>query len=375
MAFNAARSARTEVARMVPSIEDMIRELFERGYSMYDMRPLVMSELRRLEQDVVNGGSHKPRIGATELILSVLGFADKSEFRVALDAIRMKQIEKAKEQALQWSDEEKEAKIRLMFENVHTLDEIRRLVFLEQEDDRPRDEAIYQRRLINNIILKVLGLKSKEEFKNARHKLVARNHYRKLRETGFFEGKKAALERDGHRCVVTGETKNLTIHHIDGDEDYNDLHNLVTVTRKVQAAIHNGARGFAPKNMEDWKKRNPRYAQLLTTRLEYLNKYVDHIRKMGFSSACIECIPTNRLFGPDKLYARIHLNIRSKRGSGSYWVVVLEPTGLHRDPEEFEFRSYYDEEDDEDDLGSDEFGLDEDLEGEDWNGEVGPDDE
>jgi 5-methylcytosine-specific restriction endonuclease McrA len=45
--------------------------------------------------------------------------------------------------------------------------------------------------------------------------------------------------RDGYKCVVTGVTTQLEVHHITyarlGDEDLSDL---VTVTRKVHQNIH-----------------------------------------------------------------------------------------------------------------------------------------
>ncbi len=333
--------------------------------------------LRRLERNDVNGSSRKARVGAKQFILSVLGFENKSEYDAALTVVRMKLEEKAKEEALQWSDEEKESQIRSMSEKGDTFDEIRELFFLGQEEQESRSEAIHRRIVIDNIILRVLGLRTKDEFKRQRHNLLARNRYRRTRETGFFEGKKAALERDGHRCVVTGEIENLTIHHIDGNESNNNLVNLVTVSRKVQTILHNGVRAMAPKDIEYWQRQAPPYAERLRERLDLIQKYVAHVRSKGHESACLECISGYNLFGPAQHHKKLHITDRMKRLDYSYWVAVLEPTGLHEEPKEFVPRGYsdWDKEDDEDDLGSDELGFDEGLEDEEQSGADDLDDE
>lgn len=61
---------------------------------------------------------------------------------------------------------------------------------------------------------------------------------RALRDkTGFPQARKAALVRDGRRCVVTGAGSPLEVHHIDGNPSNNDLANLVTLAKEVHASI------------------------------------------------------------------------------------------------------------------------------------------
>lgn len=71
------------------------------------------------------------------------------------------------------------------------------------------------------------------EFNKKRAKVKSRIRY----HSGFPKARKMALERDGHKCVATGATLGLEVHHIDGDCTNNELHNLVTIHKKIHRMI------------------------------------------------------------------------------------------------------------------------------------------
>ena len=87
---------------------------------------------------------------------------------------------------------------------------------------------------------------------NARIKEQKRAHYERKglvrvkedREARWFGGmREAALARDGHMCVKCHKTKNLVVHHKDGEgrgskAPNNELHNLETLCRGCHAALH-----------------------------------------------------------------------------------------------------------------------------------------
>ncbi len=57
-------------------------------------------------------------------------------------------------------------------------------------------------------------------------------------KSGYTEKvRKLCLERNDHKCVVTGETENLEVQHIDGNHTNNELTNLVTLYRDLHVMI------------------------------------------------------------------------------------------------------------------------------------------
>ncbi len=147
------------------------------------------------------------------------------------------------------------------------------------------------------------------------------------------------LERDGNKCVISGIRASIAVHHIGGDRSNNDLSNLVTLSKEVHEAIHNGARSYVGKDLEYWKQREPDYVSDLNHRLEYMEKYVSYLREVGHSEATIECTHGHILFGPDHICRKLNIGPAKKRGSGWYRVAVLQPTSLHEEPDEYELHS------------------------------------
>jgi len=337
---------------MSTEVEAKIRELFKSRYSLYDLRRTALPKMKRAE--------------ATRIILSTLGFKDANEYEMAMLGIEKAKAELIARQSMQWADEEKTERMKTLFEEGHTLREIRVAVFPEETPERTRNEVNDDILLKTAIILRALNLGSRNDFMIARENLLARKKRKKRRDSGYFGVRASILERDNSRCVVTGSTLKLEVHHIDGDESNNNPANLVTVSKKIQTILHNGVRAMVPKDIEYWQRRAPQYAEHLREGLDLMQKYVAYIRSKGHESARVECISGEHLFGPTQYHRKLHINDRRKRPDYGYWVAVLEPTGFHEEPEEFVPRGYsdWDEEDDEDDLGSDELYFNEGLEDE-----------
>ncbi len=77
------------------------------------------------------------------------------------------------------------------------------------------------------------GCDTWKEFAKKRAKVKSRIRY----HSGFPKARKMALERDGHKCVATGATLDLEVHHIDGDCTNSELYNLVTIHKKIHRMI------------------------------------------------------------------------------------------------------------------------------------------
>ncbi|MDF1537670.1 MAG: HNH endonuclease signature motif containing protein [Candidatus Thorarchaeota archaeon] len=298
--------------------ERQIQELFSKGYDIRELCPIVFP--------------NTPMKISEKQVLSHLGFSTRREYTAAS---RTKQAEQAKEEATRWNDKEKANAIKNLFEQEFRLDEIRRGAFPEIFEITSKSEFYYQREIVNQIIYEVLECKDGADFKRIRNNLRKRNQHRRKRESGYFEARKAALERDGNKCVVTGLEENLQIHHIDGDDTNNKLENLITVCRDIQMVIHNGARGLSTDIMRYWKSTRPSYAETVQQRIDCLTEYAIHLRKRGYPNATMECIPAKTLLGPSGLRVKLSFNPRMKRSSGCYWVVALKPTGFHVSPDEY----------------------------------------
>lgn len=64
-----------------------------------------------------------------------------------------------------------------------------------------------------------------------------------LRETfEYTEFRKAVLKRDNYKCTITGETKDLQVHHLDSFKNFpdkrTDVDNGVTITKDMHKLIH-----------------------------------------------------------------------------------------------------------------------------------------
>jgi len=81
------------------------------------------------------------------------------------------------------------------------------------------------------------------------------------------------LKRDGYCCRITGSSKKLDVHHIDGNRSNNDLSNLVTLSRELHRAVHYG---FDPQQVEE-----------NGLRLLWMRKYVYYLKQHGYPNASL----------------------------------------------------------------------------------------
>jgi hypothetical protein len=275
-----------------------------------------------------------------EKVLSILGFNDKSDYEAAQEVSHRGQPLLA-EKVANWEDQEKKEKILELFISLEKLGKIRHKVFPEWLQGRTSEAHRYYKTLADRIILRVLECKDWDDYNRKRRNLHARRRYQKRKEEGTLRNKaaiKAALERDGHKCVISGAKKGISVHHIDGDRINDRLDNLVTLSKEIHQAVHNGARAYAGSDLVYWSRRDPQYVQRLEMRMDYMEKYVAYLKKSGYDDARIECISGYDLYELEK-----HLNIRTrqKRVDGWYYVVVLQPTGCHGEPKEFVPKTSY----------------------------------
>lgn len=90
---------------------------------------------------------------------------------------------------------------------------------------------------LNRAIALTLGFQSISEYAEAHGKMAMKVHRKRRDESGWPEARRAALQRDGHKCVISGRTTNLEVHHIDGDSCNNQLDNLITLHRDYHQGI------------------------------------------------------------------------------------------------------------------------------------------
>lgn len=277
-----------------------------------------------------------------EKVLSILGFRDESDYETAQEGTHEERFPRKnraslfEEKVANWEDLEKRERILELFNSLSNLGQIRSEVFPEWFEGRKSREAYrFYRALANHIILRVLDCETWDDYHRKRRNLRARRRYRKRKEEGTLVDKavlKAAMERDGHRCVITGSDKRLNVHHIDGDRNNNALDNLVTLSKGVHQAIHNGARACHEDSLMYWERRTPQYVAKLNKRMDYLSRYAEYLRSSGYSEARIECVSGEVLF-LHGLSKKLNISPVKKRIDGWYNVVVFEPTGHRGEPE------------------------------------------
>jgi hypothetical protein len=134
---------------------------------------------------------------------------------------------------------------------------------------------------------------------------------------------------------MKGSQDKPKVHHIDGDRSNDQINNLVTLSKEVHDAIHNGARAYTENDMRYWDKARPDYTKELRKRIAFMQQYVEYLHKMGYVKACMESILGRVLFGKENPCMKLHIRSRGKKRDGWYWVVVLEPTGYHSEPEDY----------------------------------------
>lgn len=115
-------------------------------------------------------------------------------------------------------------------------------------------------------ILKTWGCNTWAEYR-AKH---LRTRTRLRYESGFRRARELALERDDHKCVVTGDSEGLEVHHIDGDYKNNALINLVTLHKDVHVMI---------SNMTEARRKHP-----------WIRSYIEWLRTHGYSRTIAESI-------------------------------------------------------------------------------------
>ncbi len=323
------------------SIKNRAKTLLKKGLSLKKARQEMFPELYGKSGNVMNPLEHSFKLkDAIDSILSVLGFKTETEYRTAMyEARRMRKIEVA-EEAEKWHDEEKESMIKELFNKGARLQQIRWTVFgsLLSGPDLRRYDIRHQESIVNHIILIVLDCKDWDDYKRKQRNVGSRKRYHELKREGKAKNASAinaALERDGHRCVLTGQENKLVVHHIDGNRANNDLRNLVTVTGDVHKALHNGARAYSDNDLISWKKRKPEYVAELKKRMGYFIKYVEYLHSVDHPTACIESITAYELVDPEGPCVYLRFSPVKKRREGLYHVVVLQPTGLHQEPTDF----------------------------------------
>lgn len=211
-----------------------------------------------------------------------------------------------------------------------------------------------EREFYDRIILRDLDCESYDDYNKKKKSRKSRKEQNERGGAAWRKAKKQARARDGEKCVITGVTKQLFVHHINGDKTDNRLENLVTVSRKVNDAIHHGARDFHPDDLQHWKQRNPDYVSKAFDRLEVLKKYIDWLRENGFKNACLESLPLHEIESNRwriGLNEELHFSTYRKRNYQNHlWVALLEPTGIIYEKQSFEEiykkkwgRSYFDD--------------------------------
>ena len=167
------------------------------------------------------------------------------------------------------------ARLAEMFEQECSLKEMRTAVVpnLSAVSELPSNIVSAE---LNRAIALTLGFESVNGFVRAHGDAARKTHRRKMIESGWTGARKAALERDGYKCVITGRTDNLQVHHIDSNSLNNELSNLITLHR----SYHVGA--AHSRNVETKKGhfRMIEYAQYLRFH-GYPNTILKHCSHCG----------------------------------------------------------------------------------------------
>ena len=172
-------------------------------------------------------------------------------------------------------EQDKIVQILELFNSVSRIGKIRVEVFPKWFDNKSHLRITLSKihkALANYIILLVLAWGNWDDYNRKRRNLKARLRYQKRKEDGTLADKasiKAAMKRDGHKCVITGSDEKLAVHHIDGNRSNNNLDNLVTLSKVVHQVIHNGARAYDDSSLEYWRQRKPEYVLDLKKRMDY----------------------------------------------------------------------------------------------------------
>lgn len=122
------------------------------------------------------------------------------------------------------------ARLVEMFEQGCRLQEIRDAIVPDLSNWSELPSNIVQAEF-NKAIALTLGYENLYDYEKAHLEVWAKVRRRRKIESGWTEARKAALERDGYKCVITGRTENLQVHHIDGNSLNNQLDNLITLHR------------------------------------------------------------------------------------------------------------------------------------------------
>ncbi len=193
-------------------------------------------------------------------------------------------------------------------------------------------EFYTEKKFYDLVLLDLLDCKSYDDLKRKKRSRYSAKQQKDRGGYSWTKRKKEARERDGNKCVITGDTKPLFVHHINGDKTDNQLENLITVSRRVNDAIHHGARDFHPEDLQHWTQRGPEYVKRSIDRYELLEKYIAWLQEHRFPNACLESLPLSELAtGQWKRGANkdIHFSMFRKRSyQNHYWIALLEPTGL-----------------------------------------------
>lgn len=99
---------------------------------------------------------------------------------------------------------------------------------------------------VNAIELVKSQLGSNSQDRNGNYKADSGQH-------NFNYLKKAVREGIINKCEVTGITDNLIVHHIDGNDRNDDIHNLIVITRRVHDNVHARGKNFGVE-LKDGKR-------------------------------------------------------------------------------------------------------------------------
>ncbi|MFW9889721.1 MAG: HNH endonuclease [Candidatus Thorarchaeota archaeon] len=210
----------------------------------------------------------------------------------------------------------------------------------EEDYNELRTEFYIEKKFFTRIILHQLGCNTIEEYNRKKKSRYSAKQKKARGGREWSRIRKQVLARDNNQCVITGQAKQLFVHHINGDKKDRRLENLVTVSRKVSTSIHHGTRDFHPDDLLYWQQRNPDLVSKSAARLDFLKNYVKWLHANGYPQACIESLPFHVLAGDEwriGLNKHLHFSSYGRRSYNvNHWVVFLEPTGLSYETRKFE---------------------------------------
>jgi len=112
-----------------------------------------------------------------------------------------------------------------------------RKIYLENPDKKRQQSKEWRQKNIERV--RENDKRKRQENKEKYQQIDAHYHD----ETRFGGNRQKALERDGYKCVVCGETEGIGVHHKDcsgqTDNPNNELDNLMTVCKSCHTNIHN----------------------------------------------------------------------------------------------------------------------------------------